>query len=255
MCNHGMNKPSLPSLVFIASLICGNVLAEVDPLSTPHITVNGTAVKEVVPDRLHWSLDVKNTGLELPKVAELHAKKVTALIDLLKANGVAEKDIQTARMEFSENRVYRRNEYVKEGYLARTQVAFKLEDLGKYKTLWTSLAELSGVSVAGVSFDHSKRIELNKETRKLALQMAKEKAAAMADVLGSKVGEPLAIDEDLSITEGWGRGNITANGFNSVVQQGVVVAPQGETEGMLAPGSIPITIRVRVTFRLLNAGN
>jgi hypothetical protein len=45
------------------------------------------------------------------------------------------------------------------------------------------------------------------------------------------------------------------NGLNNVVQQGVIVPAQGESEGMLAPGAIPITIRVRVTFRLLNAGN
>jgi uncharacterized protein YggE len=250
-----MKKLPLLSLVVAAALSRGPVWAQADALSTPHITVNGTAVKEVVPDRLHWSLDVKNTGLELPKVAEAHARKVTALLDMLKTSGVLQNDIQTAHMEFSENRVYRRSEYVKEGYQAQTKVSFKLSDLSKYKPLWTAIAELSGVSVNGVSFDHSKRIELNKETRKLALQMAKEKAAAMAEVLGSKVGEPLAIDEDLTVSEGWGRGNLMMNGLNNVVQQGVIVPAQGESEGMLAPGAIPITIRVRVTFRLLNAGN
>ncbi len=247
-----MKKINLLIHVAAAGLFCGNAPAEADALSTPHITVNGTAVKEVVPDRLHWSLEVKNTGLELPKVADQHGKKVTALLDLLKISGVPDKDVQTARMEFSENRVYRRDEWVKEGYQAQTNVSFKLEDLGKYQQLWTALANLSGVSVADVSLDHSKRIELNKETRKVALQMAREKAAAMAEVLGSKVGEPLAIEEGLIFRAGsGGMANSTAN-INIGAER---AAPQGENFGILSPGSIPITIRVRVTFRLLNAGN
>jgi uncharacterized protein YggE len=236
-----------------AALLCGNVCAQGDALSIPHISVNGTAKKEVTPDELHWWLEVKNTGLDLPKVAEQHAKKVSAVLDLLKANGIADKNVQTAQMQLGDNQVYRHNENVKEGYLAETQLSFKLEELGKYKTIWFALAGLSEVSVKGVWFDTSKRIELNKEVRKNALKAAKEKAVTMADELGSRVGEPLAIEEDLSISEGWGRdNNILFNG-NTVVQ--TAGGGGGDREGTLAPGSIAITIRVRVTFRLLNPGN
>ena len=240
-------------LAILAGSALGRLHAEGDSLSTPHITVNGTAKKEVTPDQLHWFLEVKNTGLDLKKVAEDHAKKVGELLELLKANGIADKNVQTAQMQLAENQVYRRNEYVKEGYLAETQVSFKLEDLAKYKTLWFALAGQSGVSVKGVSFDHSKRIELNKEVRKMALKAAKEKAAVMAEELGSRAGEPLAIEEDLSVSEGWSRSNMLLNG--NMVQQAAAAPGGGENGEMLAPGSIPITIRVRVTFRLLNAGN
>jgi uncharacterized protein YggE len=242
----------------VIAVVCHTAAAQVDPLSVPHITVNGTAITEVVPDRLHWALEVKNTGLELPKVAESHSKKVAAALETLKANGVADKDVQTAQMEFSENRVYRRNEWVKEGYQATTNISFKLNDLTKYKAVWQSLAGLTGVSVTGVSFDHTNRINLNKEARVKALKAAREKAEAMAGVLGSKVGEPLNVEEDLSVTEGW-RSPSLVNGSNllsNVTQsQALGVAPaEAESSGPLAPGAIPITIRVRVTFRLLNPG-
>ena len=241
--------------LFAAAILCGIATGQGDSLSTPHITVNGTAKKEVTPDLLLWSLEVKNTGLDLQKVAGAHAKKVTALLELLKANGIADKDVQTAQMQLAENQVYRRDEYVKEGYRADTQVSFKLEDIGKYKQLWFAVAGLSEVSVRDVSFDHSKRIELNKEVRKMALQAAKEKAAAMAEELGSKTGEPLAIEEDLSVSEGWARYSLN-NRYNNVMAQQAVAAPgSGENGELIAPGSIPITIRVRVTFRLLNAGS
>src|SRR3569623_739011 len=217
-----------------AVLLCGEARAQFDTLSTPHITVNGTSKKEVAPDVLHWFVEVKNTGLDLPKVAEQHAAKVSAQLDLLKANGIAAKNVQTAQMQLAENQVYRRNEWVKEGYLAQTQVSFKLEELGKYKALWFALAALSDVPVKGTMFDHSKRIELNREVRKMALKAAKEKAAVMAEELGSRAGEPLAIEEDLSISEGWGRdNNILFNGNNAVQS---AAGGGGDREGMLAPG-------------------
>jgi uncharacterized protein YggE len=246
---------ALALVSILAVLACRVAVAQADNLSVPHITVNGTAITEVVPDRLHWSVEVKNTGLDLPKVAEVHSTKVAAVLETLKASAVEDKDVQTAQMEFSENRVYRRSEWVKEGYQATTSLAFKITDLAKYKVLWESLAKLSGVSVNGVSFDHSNRIALNKETRVKALKAAKEKAEAMAAVLGAKVGEPLAVYEDLSVTEGWGgRNNYNLTANNTMAQATIAAAPaeNGET---LAPGSIPITIRVRVTFRLLSEGN
>ena len=40
-----------------------------------------------------------------------------------------------------------------------------------------------------------------------------------------------------------------------MAQQAVAAPGSGENGELIAPGSIPITIRVRVTFRLLNAGS
>jgi uncharacterized protein YggE len=245
-----MKTHAVVSLLVV--LLGRSAVAQGDALSIPHVTVNGTAITEVVPDRLNWAIEVKNTGLELPKVAETHSKSVAAVLGTLKTHGVPDKDVQTAQMEFSENRVYRRNEYVKEGYQAVTNIAFKLSELAKYKVIWQSLAGLSGVSVNGASFDHSNRINLNKETRVKALKAAKEKAEAMAEVLGAKIGEPLAVAEDLSVSDSF-RGSNTYTGLNTA--QAIVSPAQGENGESLAPGSIPITIRVRVTFRLLNAAN
>lgn len=232
-------------LVFLAT---GSAVAGEDSLGTPHITVNGTARKEVVPDRLQWSLRVENSGLDLAKVAEEHTKRVEALLELLRSKGLSGKDVQTSQMEFSEKTVYRNHTPVKEGYIASTNVAFRLDDLGQYKPLWLRLAQVEGVSVVSASFDHSKRVELNKETRMLALRLAKDKAEVMAAALGSSVGEPLAITEDLSVSEGWGGSRVEMN--NRVVQAQPEVQG-GEGDGVLAPGTIPILIRVRVTFRLV----
>lgn len=219
-----------------------------DDFGTPHITVSGTAITEATPDKLVWSLELKNSGPDLPKVAEKHSALSATVLKVIKDFGVADKDVQTSQMEFGENMVYRAHSYVKEGYRATTSVSFKLADLTKYQEVWTRLAAINGLSVNGAAYDLSKRIELQKETRQKALLAAKEKAGLMAAALDSKIGDVLSVVEDLQATEGAARGgNFVAN--NSVAQASIS-APDAENSLIIAPGTIPIRIRVIVTFNL-----
>ena len=60
--------------------------------------------------------------LELPAVAAAHHRLMGEVLALLDDAGVAEEDLQTARMTFGENRVYRQGTQYKEGYIASTDV-------------------------------------------------------------------------------------------------------------------------------------
>jgi len=225
--------------------------AKSSDLEIPHITVSGTAITKAVPDKVVWWVRIKNTGADLRKVAEKHAEMTASLIKEVKSFGVDDKDIQTARMEFGEHMVDRGRQRVKEGYEATTEATFALADLAKYKDVWLRMADTSGLTVRSVSYDLSKRIELQKETRRKALLAAREKAGVMAETLDAKVGEVLSISEDLAAAEGWNGGNGI---FNSVAQASSV-AGNGDGEGgdVIAPGTIPIRIRVQVSFRLVSA--
>ena len=235
----------LPLFLAISSL----VKAEVLPPSTPLISVTGTAITEVKPDQLHWSIEVRNTGPDLPKVADRHSALASTVLSVLKQLGVEDKNVQTTDVELGPNRVYRHNETVDEGYYAATSVSFKLTDLARYRDVWLRLANLGNVSVKSVTFDHSKRIDITKETRTKALHAAKDKAIAMAEALDAKVGEVLSITEEPVQSGAWAGNNTYANGVQAV--QG----PAGDADtggGSVAPGIIPVRVRVVVAFRLLN---
>jgi uncharacterized protein YggE len=152
-------------------------------------------------------------------------------------------------MEFGDNMEYRFGSQVKEGYFASTIMRFHTSELEKYKPLWIGLADIPGVSVDNVSYDHSKRIEFQNETRQKALLLAKEKATDLAKTLGSEIREPLLIEEDLSVSEGWQE--INGSMRNSISSSDEGANPKAD----MAPGKIPITIRVKVSFRLVTAGN
>ena len=151
-------------------------------------------------------------------------------------------------MVFGENREYKNQSWVKEGYIASTEISFRTADLAAYKPLWLGLAEISDVTVEGVTYDHSKRIDYQNKTRRKAVLAAKEKAADLAKALGAEIAEPLRIEEDLTVNEGWRPADNRLS--NSIEERGT----GGAEQESLAPGTIPIRTRVKVTFRLVSRG-
>ena len=233
----------LLSLTFTAALPAAD-----DKL--PGVTVYGTATVKVTPDLMVWNLTVYNRGLKLPAVAEQHATLVQQTLSFLKQRGIKDSELQTSQMEFGENWEYRNQSRVKEGYVAATRIPFRSADLAAYKPLWLGLAEISGVTVEGVSYDHSKRIDYQNETRRNAVLAAKEKAAALAKALGAEIAEPLRIEEDLSVNEAWRAQDNRISAGNYIEERGT----GGADQESLAPGTIPIRTRVQVTFRLVSRG-
>jgi len=212
-------------------------------LELPHIIVNGTATTDVVPNQMKWRIEVKNTDAQVEVVADKHTRAVASVLRFLKETGVPDDNIQTTRMEFGENRVYKNSARVKQGYIATTDVLFDIKDLDKYKDLWIGLAGISGVSVKSVTYDHTDRIKIRNETRKKALLNAKEKARGLAGTLGSQIGDPLVIQESPSVGRG-GRPEYAAN-----------LRMQMDSSGgggpVLALGKIPIQTTVMVVFQLI----
>lgn len=230
----------------IASLLFflfGSLSLYAAEITIPQITVHGTAVKKVTPDTMNWYLTIQNKGKNLSAVAKDHTKNVQAVIAILKNLKVPEDKLQTANMRFGENWTYRNNSSVKDGYLATTNIQFDITDFTKYNTLWMELSKNNSVSINGVYYDHSKRIEFQNETRKEALLIAKEKAKALAETLGSNIGEPLLIEEDAP-------GRNSPHLTNRIEFKTNSYEPSGSG---IAPSQISIKMHVNATFRLVSA--
>ena len=231
-------------LASAALLLATSLSSSADDFSTPHITVNGTATTEVVPDQMTWYLTARNTGGDLSAVANEHTKIVQAVLDFLKSSKIAENEIQTSRMEFGENWEYRDNSRIRAGYFASTDISFRLTELDGYQALWIGLANIPGLSVNNVNFEHTQRIAIQNETRRNALLKAKEKAADLAHTVNMACGEPLAIKEVLTDTQ-YG-GYLLSNNIMAMPSVDSDVNSKG-----LAPGTIKIQLRIEATFSLI----
>ena len=68
----------MKKIILITAIITqcfGSAYAAKD-IDQPHITVTGTYITEVAPDKMEWSLRLKNTGKDLSSVAEQHVEIV-----------------------------------------------------------------------------------------------------------------------------------------------------------------------------------
>ena len=224
----------------LAMTFYSSVTAE--EIDIPHIAVFGTAITEITPDKMIWYLNASNKALELDKTAFDHSVIIKEVLGFLKEMNIPQDNIQTSRMNFGENWVYRNKSRVKEGYEANTFISFTVEDLNIYNELWMGLSKISGISIASISYDSSKRIDTQNSTRKKALLSAKEKAETLADTLSAKLGEILIIEEDLS----------TERKYLNIMTQSRSTEGGDESNDTLALGKIPITQRVKVVFRLIS---
>jgi uncharacterized protein YggE len=230
------------NLILMVLFLTGTISACGNDIETSQVTVLGTAEEKVVPNKMLWSLQVMNKGQLLENVSTKHIDLIEKVTNFLKSEG-AEDDLQTTRMEFGENWVYRDRSRVKEGYFARTYVTFSMTDFSKYKKIWLELAEIDSVSVTNVSYDHTERISIQNKTRIKALQAAKEKARVLAESIGSSIAEPLLIEEEQT----------------SLDTRTLNVARFAEADGSqgtssISPGLIPIRMRIKASFRLVTTG-
>jgi uncharacterized protein YggE len=228
--------------LLIALMVAMPVVATTAETETPRVVAFGTAVTQVKPDMLRWSLTVSNKGAELSSVSEIHLSRTEAVLRLLGQKRARPDETQTSGMRFSENRVWRHSEHVMDGYLATTKVSFTMRKLEDYRDTWIELSRLDGVSVTGVIWDVTNRIKIQNETRAKALTEARAKAEKMAATLGSKIAEPIVIEE-VQGEPSWNQNNMT---------NARTVAERSDEPGeTIAPGSVDIRVKVRVVYRLM----
>lgn len=234
-------KRFILSMTMAISLL--SAVAYAGDMALPHISVFGTAVTRIIPDKMIWHLQVRNKSSSLDSVAKEHIdiiKKVTAF---LKESSVKDDEVQTSRMEFGENWEYKDRSRVKEGYYAITHVTFTMTDFNSYERIWKGLSLIENTSVNEILYDHTERIKHQNETRVKALIAAKEKAQLLAKTIGSEIAEPLLIEE-ISLS------NDVENRPN-VLQARREAFAEGDEGTPISPGLIPVRMRVKATFRLI----
>jgi uncharacterized protein YggE len=242
--------------ILAALSLCGLMLAQGPALAhegAPQrgITVSGEAEVKVAPDEVVLTLGVETRHKLLAEVRRMNEQRMKAVLAAIGAAGVAGKDIRTDYLNLQpeyENSGSRRT-FVE--YIQRTTVVVTLRDVSKFETLLTSVLQAGVEYIHGVDFRTSELRKYRDEARVLAMKAAKEKAVALADVLGQKVGKPRTIQEGQG---GWfsSYGGWWGRGYQGMAQNVVQSASGGGAgqEGPLAPGSLSVRASVSITFDL-----
>ncbi len=163
------------------------------------VWVSGEGRVTVVPDLALVTLGV---SAQTATVAESQAQAATAMdkvMAALKAEGVAEKDIQT--QSYSIYQVTRWDDKTQEsiviGYNVSNTVVAKLRDIPKVGATIDSVVAAGGDKIRfnGINFSIDKPEQYNTQARDLAMKDAKAKADQMAQLSGLTLGQVTYVTE------------------------------------------------------------
>ena len=126
-----------------------------------------------------------------------------AVIDALKAKGVAEKDIQTTNYSIYPEYDYRNDSQVLRGYRVSNTVSAKIRDLDKAGEVIDAATAAGGndAVVNGIRFDLEANGPLITAAREAAWNDAEAKAEQLASLAEVRLGKAVSISETSSPTQ------------------------------------------------------
>lgn len=219
------------------------------------IQVSGTAVVNVIPDRVLIQLGVQSNGRTPQKVEAENSRTINRIIRALKAQKIAEKDIVTDWYVITP--IYDDYDSLTiEGYRINNVIAITLRDIGKVNKVIAVSLDAGANEVLNVEFYLSNLRKYRDQARELAMKAAQEKAQDLATAAGVKTGCVMNINENTwSYYNGWWYGR---NSSRDLWTQNTVqnAAPAGGGEGALTDsgpvnlGQISVRAEVSASFSL-----
>ncbi|MGN7437303.1 MAG: SIMPL domain-containing protein [Alcanivorax sp.] len=253
-------------LFFVFSIFiftAGSAFAQgVTPIApTRTISVNGEAEVRVVPDQVIISLTAETRGADLIDAQKQNDASIAKLIDYAAKSGVEKKHIQTDFASVEPSYQNCRYEDEMSGkcnplqityYNVRKGVQIRLNNLDGYEGLINTALRAGITHIDNVQFITTELRKHRDEARKLAAIASKEKAQALAETLGVKLGKPMNINAN-QWTSFYHHGSGQRAG-NTMMQNTIQSAPAGNGAGSdgsaLALGQINITAQVNVTYEI-----
>jgi len=224
-------------LILLLSTIAS--AAEESPIRS--ISVSGTVETKTAPDHIVWRITLTDTDKDMLEAKKRNDEKVKAVVALQKKLDIAEGDIETDNV--SVRREYERTTREFRHFLVRRSVTIRQRDLKRFDEFLDSLVSSAEMEVS-FSFKSTRLQEVRAETRLKALESAKDKATAMAEVVGAKIGRVLTINEHAQVDR-W-QGPMLSN--SSWVQSRPPTVDLASDK--FVPGAITVQMTVYAMFEL-----
>lgn len=160
-----------------------------------HVTGSGLVTGE--PDIATIYLGVSVEKKSVAEAREEAAIAMTAVIDSLKTNDIAENDIQTENFSIYPQYNYTDNGRELRGYRVNNTVRAKVRKLESLSDIIDDAAEAGGdtVVVNSIQFMIEDATALQMQARSLAVKDAEVKAQTLAEASGVTLGKPITISE------------------------------------------------------------
>lgn len=205
------------------------------------ITVIGQGTFQSKPDVAHVSIGVETSAETVGGAVEQNGAKMSSILAALKAVGIAEKDIQTMHYSVQLDRypepMPRAGEESGEPapqYRVSNMANVTVRDLAKVGDVLDAVIEAGANNIWGVNFALEDPAAAQAEARSKAIDDAKARAQALAELGGVELGPVMSISE--------------------VIGGGVAPMPMMAAEravsgaGPISPGEVEISYQIQVSY-------
>lgn len=231
-----------PFSVAIFALLVSAAAAQEAPPRT--ISVAGTALTRTMPDTVVWHLSLVDSHPDLRRAKRENDERMECVLELRNALRLEAGDLQTGHLAIQ--REFERDERGNQGafkhWTVRRSVVIRQRELVRFDEFLDAIMEAAELELY-FTLESSRIHDVRAETRLRAMKLAQEKAQALAEAAGAKLGRVLTIDEFRD--SGGQRRGLEQNAMFIDPQ-----APPDEAGGAFAPGAIEERATVYATFEL-----
>jgi uncharacterized protein YggE len=202
-----MPRPLLAVSACVVALGLGGPTAKADDKKDepPTISVSGIGKISAAPDVAEISMGVQTQSSTAREALATNSEAMSALIDSLKKQGVAAKDVQTTQIQISPQ--YSQppqprpgadgGEFIPRvvGYRVVNMVQVTARDVSRLGAVLDAVVQAGANQMHGISFRFHQPEKLLDEARKRAMADAKHKAELLAGEAGVVLGAPRSIHE------------------------------------------------------------
>jgi len=167
------------------------------PAQVQGISVSGTGEASGAPDLALVELGVSAEGKTVKEARDTAATAMNDVLDALKGDDVAEKDVQTRQFRIEPEYQYPDGKQELIGFRVTNIVEAKVRDLDRVGEVIDDVAKAGGdiVQIQGLSFTIEKPEDLRAQARQEAMADARARAEGLAELAGVKLGKPISVTE------------------------------------------------------------
>jgi uncharacterized protein YggE len=203
------------------------------------ITFSGEGKAVVKPDIAMVTLGVKTQAAKSADAVSQNNQKMNEVIKAVKEAGVEDKDVQTTSYNLYPVYDYTRDGSVFKGYSLDQNISVKVRNLDKVNDVLDKATSKGANTVGQLSFTVDDMEKVRSEARAKAIDQAKQKAKALSEQAGLKLGKLV------SVSEGYNTPYPVAYGMG-----GTGAAMEKSVAPDIQPGQQEVNITVSLTYRV-----
>lgn len=207
------------------------------------LNVGGSGQAVAQPDLATITLGVSAQADTAAAAMAQTAEQQSKVIEVLKAEGIEARDIQTSGLNLSARMDYPEGQAPKlVGYAAQNTVTVRMRDIAKLGAVLDKLVASGANEISGIAFSREDMTEAQDKARAAAVGDARHKAELMAEAAGMRLGA-LRLLSDSPVTAG----------PQPMMMRAAMADAKMESTPVEA-GELVVTAEVSASFDLLPAG-